>query len=169
MVIRNVPHPHIVNERVFVVKTHTRMFLCLVQIDKSWRERDIDTLKRIQSRFSFHGLSVTRKQFPVRLPFDDTVHRSQGQTLDKSLVDLRSPFLSPGQLCAALSRVRKSQDVLLLHKEEDAPLGGGEFHQMPLTVPNPILPEAVRFPEGVEELSETFSNVNMCSTVMPSL
>lgn len=148
MVIRNVLHPHIVNGKMFVVKSHTRRCLCVTQIDKDGREGSTYTLNRIKFQFSFHGVSITRKQFPVRLAFSGTVHKSQGQTLDKIVVDLRSPFFSAGQLYVALSQVRRAQDVLLLHNEEDTPRNSGTFHQMPVTVQNPFLPESVRFAEG---------------------
>ena len=38
--------------------------------------------------------------------------------------------------------------MLLLHKEDDAPLGGRDIHPMPVAVSNPVLQEAISFVEG---------------------
>ncbi|CAB1111373.1 unnamed protein product [Ectocarpus sp. CCAP 1310/34] len=60
------------------------------------------------------GVAVKRIHFPVRLWFCLTVHRAQGQTLDKTCFDLtRHPF-AHGHLYVGLSRVRKADDVIIL-------------------------------------------------------
>ena len=43
-----------------------------------------------------------------------TIHRSQGQNLDRTVVDLRQRVFSHGQLYVALSRARKISDIRLL-------------------------------------------------------
>ena len=96
-------------------------------------------------------MKLTRVQFPVRLAFAGTVHKGQGETLGRVLVDLRSNFFAPGQLYVALSRARRSTDVLLLHKEEDKPPGATPVHQMPVPVGNMVLKEAVVIKEPENE------------------
>ncbi|KAJ2953948.1 hypothetical protein O0L34_g1585 [Tuta absoluta] len=64
------------------------------------------------------GKSFTRKQFPLKVAYATTIHRSQGQTLDKVGVDLREPVFRHGQLYLALSRVKHSKDVMVCIKKQ---------------------------------------------------
>lgn len=137
MVIRNVFHPRIVNRKMFVVTSHTRQWLCVAQIDGDWTEGTTYSLNRIKSQFSSHRSTITRKKFGVRLAFSGTVHKSQGETFDQTVLDIRSPFFCTGQLYVPTSIVGKTQDVLMLQKEGDTPLGSEIFHQMPVVVSNP--------------------------------
>lgn len=54
-------------------------------------------------------------QYPIKLAYAFTIHKAQGQTYEKVILDLNSHIFAPGQLYVALSRV-KSLDGLYLTK-----------------------------------------------------
>ena len=70
-------------------------------------------LPRIHFRFVMPGTSfdMVRTQFPLKLAYAFTVHKAQGQELERVLLDATTPVFAHGQLYVALSRVRTRNDI----------------------------------------------------------
>ena len=50
------------------------------------------TIPRIKFKTQTNGIHFTRTQIPLKPLFAGTVHKSQGMTLDRGVIDLRSSF-----------------------------------------------------------------------------
>jgi ATP-dependent exoDNAse (exonuclease V) alpha subunit len=57
--------------------------------------------------------TIRRIQFPLRLAFAITVHRSQGMTLENVYVDA-SNFFAPGMLYVAMSRIKDPEEMAIV-------------------------------------------------------
>ena len=64
------------------------------------------------------GFDWQRIQFPVKLAFAMTIHKSQGQTLDKVAVWLQDPCFGHGQLYVAASRVGDPANIKFFIKSK---------------------------------------------------
>lgn len=60
-------------------------------------------------------------QFPLQLGYALTIHKSQGKTLDRVIIDIDRGAFAHGQLYVALSRTRKKTDMMIKRglSEED--------------------------------------------------
>lgn len=58
----------------------------------------------------------TFEQFPLKLAWAITIHKSQGLTFDKTIIDLGSGAFANGQLYTALSRCRTFEGITLKRK-----------------------------------------------------
>lgn len=64
------------------------------------------------SRFDYRGVACTRRQFPLRLAYGITVHKSQGLTLSKAVMNLARKEHALGLSYVAVSRVKTLQGLL---------------------------------------------------------
>ena len=78
-------------------------------------EKKIHFIPRILFGGSF---DLMRRQFPFRRAFALTFNKSQGQTLETVILDLRRPLFSHGHLYVGMSRVTKYSNLLLYIDEE---------------------------------------------------
>jgi ATP-dependent exoDNAse (exonuclease V) alpha subunit len=62
-----------------------------------------------------HNVIGTYTQYPVRLAWALTIHKSQGKTFDKVFIDLSRGMFAHGQLYVALSRCRTLEGIMLNH------------------------------------------------------
>lgn len=60
-----------------------------------------------------HRVVGSFTQLPFKLAWAITIHKSQGQTLDRLIVDLRGGTFAPGQLYVALSRATSWEGLVL--------------------------------------------------------
>ncbi len=56
------------------------------------------------------------KQYPLRLAWAITIHKSQGMTFDRLIIDMGKGAFAPGQLYVALSRCRSFEGIVLTQK-----------------------------------------------------
>ncbi|KAG2335347.1 hypothetical protein BDR05DRAFT_832727, partial [Suillus weaverae] len=90
------------NARVCITSLHRRSVE--VQIPQT---EEIHCLPHITFAFNpaCSSWTVDRKQFPLRPAYATTFNGSQGLTLEKTVLDLRTDSFAHGQLYTALSRV----------------------------------------------------------------
>jgi hypothetical protein len=75
---------------------------------------DTRALTRIPMEKQSNGMKFVRWQLPLRLLFAGTVHRSQGMTLQRAVIDCRTQFWKHDQPYVALSRVKSPADLCIL-------------------------------------------------------
>ena len=64
-----------------------------------------------------NGIKFTRMQIPLKYVYSGTLYYSQGMTLRKVVIDMRSNFWEHEQLYVALSQVIEPHNVCVLLPE----------------------------------------------------
>lgn len=71
----------------------------------------------------------TFEQYPLRLAWAITIHKSQGLTFDRAVLDMQQAF-SSGQAYVAMSRIRQAEGVILSSKFPRKPIAYQERLQL---------------------------------------
>ena len=67
----------------------------------------------VETRWTDVGIECTRRQFPLNLAYAITIHKSQGLTLDRAVIDIGNSEISAGLSYVAFSRVRSLEDLAI--------------------------------------------------------
>jgi ATP-dependent DNA helicase PIF1 len=137
------------NTRVVILKITKRYISC-----QTIGSRPVNILlPRIRFNFRLpygQSFTMTRLQFPLRRAFCLSIHKSQGQTLQRALIDARGGFFAHGHLYVAMSRVTRYDCIaffLAHHQFYFSPgyfFGPGEnMHNKPFLA-NIVYPEAIQ-------------------------
>ena len=113
--LRNLSTKHglVKNKRCLVKKVLKNSVIVLLEDGSDF------IIPRINFEGSTNGIQFSRRQVPLKPLFAGTVHKSQGMTLSRGVIDLRSQLWEHGQLYVALSRFKNPEDICILLPKND--------------------------------------------------
>ena len=118
MLLRNInPKEGLCNGTKLIYVSNINMKLLVCRLPGRDKDVLIPRIKFLPDPGSF-PFEWARLQYPVRVAFSSTINKSQGQTLKKVGVWLRSPVFGHGQLYVACSRVGNPADLKIAIKQQ---------------------------------------------------
>ena len=103
------------------IGTVVRILGSAVRVDIDGEEVDVEPAvwERFRYAYDQNSKKLTRDvvaeftQFPLRLAWAVTIHKSQGKTYERAIIDLGSGAFAPGQTYVALSRLTSLEGLYL--------------------------------------------------------
>ena len=78
-------------------------------------------IERINAKFEIgKGIYVVRSQFPLKLAYAITIHKSQGKTFESATVDCGVKLFAPGQSYVAVSRLKTLNGINFTKFDENS-------------------------------------------------
>lgn len=126
VLLRNDPERRFVNGTIGKVLRLTDEMILLRVFNKDGDEEDIELFRfewelirydyDRQERSLSSKVIGTFRQFPIKLAWAITIHKSQGKTFDRAIIDLGRGAFEFGQTYVALSRCRTLNGIVLKRK-----------------------------------------------------
>jgi hypothetical protein len=119
LILRNLSKGHglVTNKRVRILHLNANS----IQVQTLDDEPKVSTIPRIRFKFKTlmgDAFNMIRTQFPLRLAYCMSYNKSQGQTLQRVVLDITTPPFAHGHLYVALSRVTLYSNIRLVCTEE---------------------------------------------------
>ena len=121
--VKNDPDKRWINGDTGTVKRISKTKVWVVCKGKTY-EVVPETWEQIKYIYDDEQMTIEQKvvgsimQFPIKLAWAVTIHKSQGQTYDQVVVDFRNEAFAPGQAYVALSRSRSLEGLYILGELE---------------------------------------------------
>ena len=111
------------NARVVIWQLHRRFVMVQAINNNTTQLGEVHCIPQIHFEFdpSRACWTIYRLQFPLCLAYACTFNDCVELTLDKSVIDLRTPAFAHGQLYTALSRVHSQNDTRVFFNEGEGP------------------------------------------------
>ena len=118
MMIKNDKDKRWVNGSMGIIKGLKKNEI-LIRIDGNDYKVDKESWETVEYEFDEESKSISTKvtgvfrQYPVKLAWAITIHKSQGKTFDNVIIDLENGAFAHGQTYVALSRCRTLNGIVL--------------------------------------------------------